>query len=55
MRIFMNEEEKEDDPRQYNGPTPGRLFAAGLVIAAFVIVALTAGLVLGHEIGRAHV
>ena len=46
----MNEEEKEDDPKQYNGPPPGRLFAAGLVIAVFVIVALTAGLVLGHDL-----
>jgi RND family efflux transporter MFP subunit len=45
----MNEE-KEDDPRRYNGPTPGRLFAAGLVIAVFVIVALTAGLVLGYDL-----
>ena len=43
-------DKKEDDPRQYQGPKPGRLFGAGLVVAVIAIVALTAGLVLGHDL-----
>ncbi len=43
-------EKQEDDPRQYKGPKPGKLFAVGLSIAVVVAVALTAGLVLGHDL-----
>jgi membrane fusion protein, multidrug efflux system len=43
-------ENTEDDPKQYQGPRPGKLFALGLVVAAVVVVALTAGLVLGHDL-----
>jgi RND family efflux transporter MFP subunit len=43
-------EKKDDDPRQYRGPRPGKLYAVGLVIAVVVVVALTAGLVLGHDL-----
>jgi RND family efflux transporter MFP subunit len=43
-------EKKADDPKQYQGPRPGRLYALGLVIAVVVVVALTAGLVLGHDL-----
>jgi len=43
-------EKQEDDPRQYKGPKPGKLFAVGLAIAVVVAVALTAGLVLGHDL-----
>jgi membrane fusion protein, multidrug efflux system len=42
--------EKEQDPRQYKGPPPGRLFASTLLIAVVVVVVLTAGLVLGHDV-----
>lgn len=40
----------EEDPREYAGPQPGRLFTVGLVAAVIVIIALTAGLVIGHEV-----
>ena len=40
----------EDDPRKYAGPKPGKFFTAGLVAAVILIVALTAGLVLGHDL-----
>jgi len=43
-------EKKDDDPKKYQGPKPGRLFGAGLVLAVIAIVALTAGLVLGHDL-----
>ena len=43
-------EKKEDDPRQYQGPRPGKLYAFGLVVAVVIVVALTAGLVLGHDL-----
>lgn len=39
-----------EDPREYAGPQPGRFFALGLVVAVIVIIALTAGLVIGHEV-----
>jgi RND family efflux transporter MFP subunit len=45
-----NEPKQEDDPKQYQGPRPGKLFAVGLTIAVIVLVALTAGLVLGHDL-----
>ncbi len=46
----MNEETNHhDDPRKYQGPRPGKFFAIGLIIAVIAIVALTGGLVLGHE------
>ncbi len=40
----------EEDPRKYVGPTPGRFFTAGLIGAIVLIVALTAGLVLSHDL-----
>ncbi len=40
----------EDDPKKYQGPKPGKFFTAGLIGAVIVIVALTAGLVLGHDL-----
>jgi RND family efflux transporter MFP subunit len=40
----------EDDPRKYTAPKPGKFFTAGLITAVFLIVALTAGLVLGHDL-----
>ncbi len=47
----MNEEtNNHDDPRQYKGPLPGKFFAVGLFVAVIAIVALTGGLVLGHEL-----
>ncbi len=47
----MNQEERtNDDPRQYQGPKPGKFFALTLALAVFVVVALTAGLVLGHDL-----
>ena len=45
-----NEQKSEVDPKQYQGPRPGKLFSIGLAIAVIVVVALTAGLVLGHEL-----
>jgi len=44
------EKKEEDDPKSYKGPKPGRLFSVGLVIGVIAIVALTAGLVLGHDL-----
>jgi RND family efflux transporter MFP subunit len=41
---------KEDDPKKYKGPKPGRLFGVGLIVAVIATVALTAGLVLGHDL-----
>jgi multidrug efflux system membrane fusion protein len=43
-------EKKEDDPKKYKGPKPGRLFGVGLIVAVIATVALTAGLVLGHDL-----
>src|SRR5579872_2706433 len=45
-----HEDQPEDDPKQYKGPPPGRLFASTLLIAVVVIVVLTTGLVLGHDL-----
>jgi membrane fusion protein (multidrug efflux system) len=44
------ENKNDDDPRQYKGPRPSKLFGVGLLIAVIVVVALTAGLVLGHDL-----
>jgi membrane fusion protein, multidrug efflux system len=44
------EDKTEDDPREYKGPRPGKLFGVGLAVAVIVVVALTAGLVLGHDL-----
>jgi len=50
----MNEQDKhegaKEDPKQYKAPPPGRLFAPTLLIAVVVVVVLTAGLVLGHDL-----
>ncbi len=43
-------EKTDDDPKQYQGPGPGKFYALGLVVAVVVVVALTAGLVLGHDL-----
>jgi len=40
----------EDDPKKYVGPRPGRFFTAGLIGTIVLIVALTAGLVLSHDL-----
>lgn len=40
----------EDDPKKYKGPKPGKFFTTGLVIAVVLLIALTAGLVLGHDL-----
>ncbi|HTW87449.1 MAG TPA: efflux RND transporter periplasmic adaptor subunit [Candidatus Binataceae bacterium] len=40
----------QEDPKEYAGPQPGRFFALGLVAAVIVIIALTAGIVIGHEV-----
>jgi len=40
----------EEDPRKYVGPRPGRFFTGGLLGAVVLIVALTAGLVLSHDL-----
>lgn len=44
----------EEDPKNYTGPQPGKWFAAAMVGAIVLIVALTAGLVLGHEVILKH-
>jgi membrane fusion protein (multidrug efflux system) len=44
------EDKTDDDPREYKGPRPGKLFGVGLAVAVIVVVALTAGLVLGHDL-----
>jgi RND family efflux transporter MFP subunit len=47
----MEDKEKKDaDPKTYKGPKPGRLFGVGLIVAVIAVVALTAGLVLGHDL-----
>jgi len=40
----------DEDLKSYSGPRPGRLFAAGLIAIAVLIVVLTGGLVLGHGV-----
>jgi membrane fusion protein (multidrug efflux system) len=45
-----DKEKKDDDPKTYQGPKPGRLFGLGLIVAVIATVALTAGLVLGHDL-----
>jgi membrane fusion protein, multidrug efflux system len=45
-----NQEPREDDPKKYQGPKPGRIFGIGLVVAVIATVALTAGLVLRHDL-----
>jgi RND family efflux transporter MFP subunit len=44
----------EEDPKNYTGPQPGKWFAAAMVGAIVLMVALTAGLVLGHEVILKH-
>ena len=46
--------EVEEDPRNFNVPTPGKAFVAGWVVAIVVALVATAGLVLARElwIGR---
>ncbi len=43
-------ERHEADPKAYQGPKPGKLFAVGMTVAVIIVVALTAGLVLGHDL-----
>ncbi len=40
----------EEDPKQYVGPRPGKFFASGLIGTIILIVALTGGLVLSHDL-----
>src|SRR5208283_5256825 len=46
--------EMEDDPKNFNVPTPGKVFFAGWVVAIVIALVATAGLVLARElwIGR---
>jgi RND family efflux transporter MFP subunit len=44
-----NDKQVVNDPKQYEGPKPGRLFTLGIIVAVLMAVALTAGLVLGHD------
>ena len=42
--------EAGDDPRNYQPPRAGRAYVPGLVAGVIVVVALTAGLVMGHDV-----
>src|ERR1039458_10177515 len=42
--------EKEDDPKNFSVPAPGRFFFAGWVIAIIVVLVATAGLVLARDL-----
>jgi membrane fusion protein, multidrug efflux system len=41
---------QEDDPKNYKAPRPGRAYVPGLIAAVIAVVALTAGLVMGHDV-----
>jgi membrane fusion protein (multidrug efflux system) len=40
----------EDDPKNYQPPRAGRAYVPGLIAGVIVVVALTAGLVMGHDV-----
>jgi len=42
--------QEEDDPKTYKTPRASRVYVPGLIIGAIVVVALTAGLVMGHDL-----
>jgi membrane fusion protein, multidrug efflux system len=44
------EQTPETDPKKYEGPRPSRFFVNLLLAGAIIIVVLTAGLVLGHDV-----
>lgn len=47
----MSEEvQQEDDPKSYKTPRASRAFVPGLIVGVIVVVALTAGLVMGHDL-----
>src|SRR5271170_3035772 len=41
---------QEDDPKNFKAPRPGRAYVVGLIAAAIIVVALSAGLVMGHDL-----
>lgn len=42
--------QQEDDPKNYKTPRASRIYVPGLIVAVVVVVALTAGLVMGHDL-----
>ncbi|HEX4210307.1 MAG TPA: efflux RND transporter periplasmic adaptor subunit [Candidatus Binataceae bacterium] len=42
--------QQEDDPRNYKIPGSGRAYVPALIVGVIVVVALTAGLVMGHDL-----
>ncbi|HTT76052.1 MAG TPA: efflux RND transporter periplasmic adaptor subunit [Candidatus Binataceae bacterium] len=46
----MSEGQQEDDPKNYKPPRPGRAYVPGLIVGVIIVVALTAGLVMGHDL-----
>jgi membrane fusion protein, multidrug efflux system len=42
--------QQEDDPKSYKTPRASRVYVPGLIIGVVVVVALTAGLVMGHDL-----
>jgi RND family efflux transporter MFP subunit len=42
--------QQEDDPKDYKAPRASRAYVPGLIIGVIVVVALTAGLVMGHDL-----
>src|ERR1700744_992673 len=41
---------QEDDPKNYKPPRAGRAYVPGLIAGVIVVVVLTAGLVMGHDL-----
>ena len=42
--------QQEDDPKNYKTPRASRVYVPGLIVGVVVVVALTAGLVMGHDL-----
>jgi len=42
--------QQEDDPKNYKIPRASRAYVPGLVVGVIIVVALTAGLVMGHDL-----
>jgi membrane fusion protein, multidrug efflux system len=42
--------QQEDDPKNYKTPRASRAFVPGLIAGVIIVVALTAGLVMGHDL-----
>jgi membrane fusion protein, multidrug efflux system len=53
-QLVENDQQIIDDPKQYEGPKPGWLFTLGIIIAMLMALALTTGLVLGHDLIITH-